>query len=230
MAQGTVHSTVLIVEDDPTIASLVAEALRRWGYAAVVAEDFTDILATFRTVQPQLIVLDISLPFYNGFYWCAEIRKESSVPILFLSSHTENMDVVMAMNMGGDDYVTKPFAMEVLIAKVGALMRRAYGYTQEAPPLSVHGATFDTLDGTLAVGDEKLELTRNESRILRLLLSRKNETVTRAELMQALWDDEHFIDENTLTVNINRLRKRLSGAGLSDLIQTKKGEGYIIRE
>lgn len=154
---------------------------RRWGYAAIVAEDFTDVLATFRAVQPQLVVLDISLPFYNGFYWCAEIRRESSVPILFLSSHTENMDVVMAMNMGGDDYVTKPFAMEVLVAKVGALMRRAYGYTQEARSLSAHGAALDTLDGTL-------------------------------------------------TVNINRLRKRLSGAGLEGFIQTKKGEGYIIRE
>ena len=222
--------TILIVEDDRTIASLLAENLARWGFSAVQVEDFAHVLDTFRSVQPHLVLLDISLPQYNGYYWCSEIRKESQVPILFLSSHTEDMDVVMAVNMGGDDYVMKPFSMEVLIAKINALMRRAYSYYTEGQTLSVQDATLDLLGGTLTAPAGQVELSRNESRMLRLLMERKNAVVTREMLMRALWDDEHFIDENTLTVNINRLRKKLSGIGLMDFIATKKGEGYIIRE
>lgn len=222
--------TILIVEDDRTIASLLAENLARWGFSAVQVEDFAHVLDTFRSVQPHLVLLDISLPQYNGYYWCSEIRKESQVPILFLSSHTEDMDVVMAVNMGGDDYVMKPFSMEVLIAKINALMRRAYSYYTEGQTLSVQDATLDLLGGTLTAPGGQVELSRNESRMLRLLMEHKNAVVTREMLMRALWDDEHFIDENTLTVNINRLRKKLSGIGLMEFIATKKGEGYIIRE
>lgn len=222
--------TILIIEDDHTIASLLKTNLERWGFVAVCVEDFTAVLERFQQVKPHLVLLDISLPYYNGFYWCGEIRKVSQVPILFLSSHSENMDVVMAVNMGGDDYVAKPFSMEVLIAKINALMRRTYSYFVDTQTLHAGGAVFHTADGTLQIGGERLELTRNESRMLRLLLERKNTTVTREQLMKALWDDEHFIDENTLTVNINRLRKKLSAVGLDALIQTKKGEGYIIRD
>lgn len=221
---------ILIVEDDSTIATLLQESLERWGFAAVCVDDFSDVITAFRREAPHLVLLDISLPFFNGYYWCGEIRKESKVPILFLSSHTENMDVVMAMNMGGDDYVTKPFSMEVLIAKINALMRRAYQYYTEPQALSARGAALNLADGSLSIGDTRLELTRNESRMLRLLLENKNKTVSREQLMRYLWDDEHFIDENTLTVNINRLRKKLAGAGLDGLIQTKKGEGYIVHD
>ena len=222
--------TILIVEDDETIASLLKENLERWGFTAVCVKDFADVMGEFRRVQPHLTLLDISLPFYNGFYWCGEIRKESQAPILFLSSHTENMDVVMAVNMGGDDYVTKPFSMEVLVAKINALMRRTYSYYVENQTLTARGAVLHLADGTLQTGMERVELSRNEGRMLRMLLEHKNATVTREKLMKYLWDDEHFIDENTLTVNINRLRKKLAAAGLDDFIQTKKGEGYIIRD
>lgn len=229
MMQGNGY-TILIVEDDPTIASLLKENLMRWGFHAFCVEDFSDVMGTFERVQPHLTLLDISLPFYNGYYWCGEIRKVSQAPILFLSSHSENTDVVMAVNMGGDDYVTKPFSMEVLIAKINALMRRAYQYDAEAQALVARGATLNLADGSLAAGEGRLELSRNESRILRVLMEGKNSTVSRDQLMRSLWDDEHFIDENTLTVNINRLRKKLSGIGLVDFIETKKGEGYIIRD
>lgn len=224
------NQTILIVEDDYTIATLMREHLLRWGFSVIIAEDFSDILGLFRQVRPDLILLDISLPYYNGYYWCIEIRKESQVPILFLSSHTENTDVIMAVNMGGDEYITKPVSMDVLIAKINALMRRAYGYTVEARTLSARGATFNPSDGTLCYDAQTLELTRNESRILRLLLEHKNTIVSRDALMKALWDDEHFIDENTLSVNVNRLRKKLEGIALTDFIQTKKSEGYIIHD
>ncbi|MDL2317584.1 response regulator transcription factor [Eubacteriales bacterium OttesenSCG-928-A19] len=229
MMPGNGYS-ILIVEDDGTIAELLRESLERWGFQAVCVEDFGDVLGTFRRETPHLVLLDISLPRYNGYYWCAEIRKESSVPILFLSSHTENMDVVMAMNMGGDDYVTKPFSMDVLIAKINALMRRAYSYYAAGQTLAARDAVLNLTDGTLSAPGGQVELSRNESRMLRLLMEHKNEIVTREALMRALWDDEHFIDENTLTVGINRLRKRLAGAGLDGFIQTRKGEGYIIRD
>lgn len=222
--------TILIVEDDLTIATLVRDTLQRWGFTAVCVEDFTDVMGAFRDVRPHLTLLDISLPFYSGYYWCAEIRKESQTPILFLSSHTESMDVVMAVNMGADDYVTKPFSMEVLIAKINALMRRAYSYYTEAQMLIVRGAALNLLDGTLSAGGQRIELTKNESRMLTLLMQQKNTVVSREQIMKRLWDDESFIDDNTLTVNVNRLRKKLAEAGLTDFIQTKKGEGYIVHE
>lgn len=222
--------TILIVEDDATIASLLQENLLRWGFEAVCADDFSDVIGTFRRVKPHLTLLDISLPFYNGYYWCAEIRKESQAPILFLSSHSQNTDVVMAVNMGGDDYITKPFAMDVLIAKINALMRRTYQYFGEIQTLAAHGAALHLGDGTLQYQGKRVELTKNESRILTLLMENKNTVVSREQIMRRLWDDENFIDDNTLTVNVNRMRKKLADAGLIDFVHTKKGEGYIVHD
>lgn len=220
---------ILIVEDDPTIARLTREHLQRWGYEAICVQDFARVLDEFSAIQPHLVLLDISLPRYNGFYWCAQIRAISQVPILFLTSHTEDADVIMAMNMGGDEYITKPFSMDVLTARVNAIMRRAYQYDGDAQSLAAGGATLNPADGTLHYEGRSIELTRNESRILRLLIEQRNAVVTRESLMRALWEDEHFIDENTLTVNVNRLRRKLAENGLTDFILTRKGEGYLVR-
>lgn len=227
---GETTYTILIVEDDATIARLLQENLARWGFDARCVEDFSDVLGAFEAARPHLTLLDISLPYYNGYYWCDRIRRVSSAPILFLSSRSDNMDVVMAVNMGGDDYVAKPFSMEVLIAKINALLRRAYRYAEPARTLSVGGATLNLDDGSLSVGAARVELTRNESRILFALLEKKNTVVSREEIMRRLWDDDSFVDDNTLTVNINRLRKKLDSAGLSSLIETKRGEGYIVHD
>jgi len=219
---------IMIVEDDGTIACLLSGHLQKWGFEAFVVRDFENVLDCFEHEQPHLVLLDISLPFYNGYYWCAQIRKKSSVPILFLSSHTENMDIVMAVNMGGDDFVTKPFAMEVLTAKIQALLRRAYSYYSDRLTLEAAGAILDLGTGVLTHGGQSAELTKNELKILRLLMENKNSAVSREQLMQALWDSEYFIDGNTLTVNINRLRKKLADLGLPDLISTRKGVGYVV--
>lgn len=220
--------TILIVEDDAAIAGVMREHLERWGFSVVLAEDFQHVLDTFRRVKPHLTILDISLPFFNGYYWCMEIRKESQVPVLFLSSHAENADVVMAVNMGGDDYVIKPFAMEVLVAKINAMMRRAYSYFTEAQTLAAGGALLSVGEGALTYQGVRVDLTRNENRILTMLLENKNQIVSRDAIMKHLWDDENFVDDNTLTVNVNRLRRKLACAGLTDFVETKKGEGYIV--
>ncbi len=220
---------IFIVEDDQTIAALMAEALGRWGFDAVCAQDFSEVLAEFRACAPHLVVLDISLPFYNGYYWCEKIRRESKVPVVFVSSHTDNMDQVMAMNMGADDFIVKPFSTEVLIAKISALLRRVYSYTQQQPALEACGALLEN-DGTLRFAEKTIELSKNEHRILKTLFERKNSVVSRQTIMQALWNSDSFIDDNTLTVNINRLRRKLEQAGLTDLIQTKKGEGYMVHD
>ena len=221
---------ILIVEDDATIASLLCECLARWGYEARAADDFQHVIDTFRDFAPQLVLLDISLPFYDGFHWCREIRMQSNVPVLFLSSRRDNMDIVMAMNMGGDDYVQKPFSTEVLLAKISALLRRTYSYAPAPPPLEIRGAQLDARAGVLRWHGKTLELTRNEARILTTLLERKNAIVSREELMRALWDDDSFVDDNTLTVNIARLRRKLDDLGLHDVIATRKGLGYCIHD
>ncbi len=220
---------ILVVEDEPVIADELCRALRAWGFEASTPEDFSDILASFEKYEPHLVLLDISLPFYNGYYWCDRIRKSSKVPIVFLSSRNENMDIVMAMNMGGDDYIAKPVSKEVLIAKIQAMLRRVYNYESSALP-SIGEATLDISALMLRAGDKKYDLTRNEARILHTLLSHKNEVVSREALMLALWDSDVFIDDNTLTVNINRLRKTLAAAGLPDCISTHKNAGYAIHE
>lgn len=222
---------IYIVEDDVTISTLLRENLEKWGFEAHCCEDFEGVSGEFDRLQPSLVLLDISLPSYNGYYWCAEIRKLSRAPIIFLSSHTENMDIVMAMNMGADDYVTKPFSMEVLVAKINALLRRTYDFSENAPApaaLAARGAVLHAEAGTLCVENNEIELTKNELRILKTLLEHKNSIVSRETIMTALWDSFSFVDDNTLTVNINRLRSKLDDAGLTDFITTKKGMGYAV--
>ncbi len=220
---------IFLVEDDKTIAGLMRDSLLRWGFEASCAADFSDVLNEFRACAPHLVLLDISLPFYNGYYWCEQIRKESKVPVVFVSSHTDNMDLVMAMNMGGDDYIAKPFSTDVLVAKINALLRRVYSYTDERPALEARGTLLGA-DGALQFAGARIDLSKNEQRILRTLFEHKNEVVPRERIMRALWDSESFIDDNTLTVNINRLRRKLEEAGLPGLILTKKGEGYLVRD
>ena len=221
---------ILIVEDDRTIATLVEENLRQWGYQAQSVSDFNNVRAEFEAIQPHLVLLDIGLPSFNGFYWCREIRKLSNVPIIFLSSHTEKMDIVMAMNMGGDDYITKPFSLEVLIAKIQAVLRRAYALNTEPQILEAGGVILNLNNTQLDYQGVTLELTRNEFKIMQILMERKNKVVTREQMMQRLWDSDSFVDDNTLTVNVNRLRKKLEDAGIRDFITTKKGLGYLVND
>lgn len=220
---------ILIVEDDAVIAGEIKQSLNRWGFEAISADDLSDVLNIFNETSPQLVLMDISLPFYNGYYWCGQIRLKSKVPIIFLSSRSENMDIVMAVNMGGDDYITKPVSMEVLVAKIQAVLRRAYDY-EPVSLLSLRGAQLD-MGGLCLIGQNgKTELTRNEAKILQTLISKKGTVVSREELMLSLWDSDEFVDDNTLTVNVNRLRKTLEDAGLHDCIITHKGKGYAIHE
>ncbi len=220
---------VLIVEDDPVIAAAVVKELSRWGLEAKAATDFANVLQEFVQYAPQLVVLDISLPFFNGYYWCQEIRKLSGVPILFLSSASDNMNIIMAMDMGADDFIPKPFDLSVLTAKVRALLRRTYQFSAAQSLLEHRGAVLNLADGTLTVSGQTAELTRNEFRILKLLMEHRGQTVSRDTIMTDLWKSDSFIDDNTLTVNVNRLRKKLEGLGLPDFIGTKKGLGYYVR-
>lgn len=220
--------TVFLVEDDHGIAEAIKTQAQQWGLLVHIAADFRNVLQEFLTVKPQLVLLDISLPFYDGFHWCQEIRRVSKVPILFISSASDNMNMIMAMNMGADDFVAKPFDGRVLMAKIQALLRRTYDFAGDVPLLEHRGAILNTGDHTLTVGDTVLEMTKNEYRILLCLMENKGKVVSREELMQRLWETDSFVDENTLTVNINRLRKKLSGVELHDFITTKFGEGYTL--
>lgn len=219
---------ILIVEDDETIAGILAENLNKWGYEADYVEDFDLVLHKFRDFEPHLVLMDITLPFYNGFYWCAEIRKESNVPIVFISSNTDNMNIVMAMNMGGDDFITKPFDLSVVVAKIQALLRRTYSYMNQVTTIEHRGAILNLGEAALYYQDTKLDLTKNEFRILQLLMEKRNTVVSREEIMKKLWDSDCFIDDNTLTVNMTRIRKKLEEIGLEQFIVTKKGIGYRI--
>ncbi len=191
-------------------------------------EDFINVMVRFGAVDPQLVILDIGLPFFNGFYWCQQIRQVSQVPIIFLSSLDDNMNIVMAMNMGADDFIAKPFDKNVLIAKVQALLRRTYDFSSAVPVLQHRGAMLNVSDGTMTYNGEKIPLTKNEYTILHILMENKNKIISRDTLMEKLWETDSFVDENTLTVNVSRLRKKLDSAGLSDFITTKFGVGYII--
>lgn len=221
---------IFIVEDDPVIAAAVKRQVCAWGCAARCAEDFENVLSEFAAFDPQLVLLDISLPFFSGYHWCAEIRKISKVPIVFISSASDSMNIVMAMNMGGDDFIAKPFDLEVLNAKVQALLRRTYDFSAPSGLLECEGAVLNTSDATLSFGGEKTELTKNEFKILQLLFENKGKIVSRDAIMTRLWESDSFVDENTLTVNITRLRRKLEGVGLGSLISTKKGIGYIVGE
>ena len=219
---------IFLVEDDQSIAGAVAKHLDSWGWEVHRVMDFQRVLEEFQAFGPHLVLLDIGLPFRNGYHWCAGMRKVSRVPIVFLSSASDNMNIVMAMNMGGDDFVAKPFDLDVLTAKVQALLRRTYDFGAAAPLLEARGAVLDTGDNTLSYQGQKLELTRNEYRMLQVLLEQKGRTVSRETLMQRLWETDSFVDENTLTVNMARLRRKLEGLGLTEFIRTKKGLGYLI--
>ncbi len=221
---------ILIIEDDTAIATLLENGLMKWGFEVIHITDFMKVLEVFAEYQPHLVLLDLALPFYNGYYWCNEIRKISKVPIVFLSSHTENMDIIMAMNMGADDFVTKPFSLEIVVAKLQAVLRRTYAYYSEITTLTVGNVILNLNDTTLTYEDKKIELTKNEYKILQSLMENKNSIVTRDQLMKKLWDSNSFIDDNTLTVNVNRLRKKLEDCGLRDFINTKKGLGYLIHD
>ena len=186
------------------------------------------MLGEFADFDPQLVLLDIGLPFYNGYHWCSQIRRQSRVPIIFISSASDNMNIVMAMNMGADDFIAKPFDLDVLLAKVQALLRRTYDFGGASRLLQHRGAVLNLDDGSLSTGDGKLELTKNELRILQVLLENAGKTVSRETLMQRLWETDSFVDENTLTVNVARLRRKLESCGLAGFIVTKKGLGYMV--
>ena len=221
---------ILIVEDDRAIAEAIETQATMWDYKVKIVENFRNVMAEFAEYAPHIVLLDISLPFFNGYHWCSEIRKVSKVPIIFISSASDNMNMVMAMNMGADDFVAKPFDQGVLIAKIQAMLRRTYDFSESVPIIEHRGAMLNTGDNTVTVGDEKIELSKNEYRILLILMENKGQVVSREKIMEKLWESESFVDENTLSVNVNRLRKRLAAAGLDDFIQTKFGVGYIIEE
>ncbi len=219
---------IMIVEDDEAIAGAIAQQLNAWGMEAYVTEHFQNVLQEFAEVSPQLVLLDIALPFYNGYHWCTEIRKLSKVPIVFLSSASDNMNIVMAMNMGGDDFIAKPFDFNVLLAKMQALLRRTYDFSGESSVVSCGEVILNTADASLLYQGEKLELSKNEYRILLTLMEHKGQVVSRDTLMDRLWETDSYVDENTLTVNVTRLRRKLTTVGLRDFITTKKGMGYLI--
>ena len=220
---------ILIVEDDKTIANAVKKHVETWGYQAYATQNFQNVMEDFAREHPQLVILDITLPFYNGYHWCSEIRKVSKVPILFLSSAADNMNIIMAMQMGGDDFVAKPFDLTVLTAKIQALLRRSYDFAGQTRIMEHCGVILNLADATLLYEGETLELSKNEYRIILTLLERTGSVVSRETLMEKLWVTDSFVDENTLTVNVARLRKRLAGIGLSDFIETRKGLGYMIK-
>ena len=219
---------IFIVEDDAVIAGAMTRHLESWGYAVRCAGDFQNVLAEAAAFDPQLVLLDIGLPFFNGYHWCARLRESSKVPILFLSSAADDMNLIMAVEMGGDDFLSKPFDLRVLSAKVRSLLRRTYDFGAPSHLLPCGGAVLNLSDATVAAGAAAVELSRNELRILRLLLENRGRIVTREQLMTALWESDEFVDENTLTVNIARLRKKLETVGEGELIRTKKGMGYLV--
>lgn len=220
---------IMIVEDDSKIREIILENIKKWGFDGIYVEDFNEVFNTFVKYEPHLVLMDINLPSFDGFYWCNKIREVSKVPIIFVSSRDTNMDIIMAMNMGGDDFVQKPFSLDVLMAKINAILRRTYSYSNtESNVIEHNGVVLNLKDNNLIYNEEKLELTKNEYKIVYILMKNNGSVVSRDKIMRSLWEDESFVDDNTLTVNINRLRKKLSNMGLEKFIQTKKGQGYII--
>lgn len=219
---------ILMVEDDPVIAQEVARHLTGWGYEVTVREGFVDLEQELAQLDPHLVLMDLMLPGRNGFHWCREIRKLSPVPILFVTSAGDNLNAVTAMGLGADDLLAKPFDLSLLTAKIEALLRRSYGYAAPSPVLSHRGLEYDRALALVRHNGQEAELTRNEHRILQTLLQNKGSIVPREELMVALWEDDSYVDDNTLTVNVARLRRKLAEIGLPDYIQTKKGMGYLL--
>lgn len=219
---------ILIVEDDEIIARSLKRHLESWDYEVACVEDLSNVMMEFTQFAPQLVLMDIKLPFFNGYHWCSEIRKISKVPVIFVSSASDNMNIVMAVNMGGDDFIAKPFDMDVLTVKIQAMLRRTYDFTGASTVIEHRGAFLNLSEATLVYGEEKAELTKNELKILQVLMENKEKVVSRDTLMMKLWENDSFVDENTLSVNVNRLRKKLDGIGLSEFIMTKKGIGYRV--
>lgn len=219
---------ILIVEDDTSLADAICDQVKGWGYTCMCVQDFQNIRKEFLKFEPHLVLLDIMLPFYNGYYWCSEIRKISNVPIIFISSASDNMNIVTAMQMGGDDFIAKPMDLDIMTAKIGALLRRTYDMGTTLPVLEHKEAILNLGDGSMTYKGERMELTKNEFRILQTLMENKGKIVSRETLMTKLWQMDVYVEENTLTVNVNRLRKKLQDVGLHDYIATKVGRGYII--
>lgn len=219
---------ILIVEDDPVITRTLTQHMQRWGLEARGITDFRVVLREFAAFEPHLVLMDITLPFFDGYHWCAEIRKLSTAPIVFISSANDNMNILMALSAGADDFIAKPFDLGVLMAKIQALLRRAYDFAGPTALLTHGDILFNPQDGAVMLGSKKAELTRNENRILTVLMENKGKIVGRDALMARLWETDAFVDENTLTVNVTRLRRKLEAIGAADLIKTRKGMGYII--
>ncbi|MCE4661271.1 response regulator transcription factor [Clostridioides difficile] len=220
---------IMVVEDDVSLKNIIAKCLTKWGHDVHQIENLENIIEEFKNYNPELVLLDINLPFYDGFHWCNEIRKISKVPIIFISSRNSNMDVIMGVNLGADDYIQKPFSVDVLVAKVNTLLRRTYNFVDNNSNQIIHnGVTLDLSTATINYEDNTIELTKNEIKILHELMKYKGQIVSRNKLMKKLWDNDWFVDDNTLTVNVNRIRSKLNEIGLEDFIETKRGLGYII--
>ena len=222
---------IFIIEDDQALSNEIKLALSKWGYSVGQVNDFENITNEVLDSNPKLILMDINLPSYDGFYWCSQIRNFMKVPIIFISSRDNDMDIIMSINMGGDDYITKPFSPQVLVAKIQAILRRTYSYNNDlkSDVIKFKDITLNIVEGKLYFKGENVDLTKNELKIINMLMLNQEKIVSREEIIEELWDTDEFISENTLTVNVNRLRKKLNSIGLEDVIETKKGQGYIIR-
>ena len=219
---------ILLIEDDLDLAKELCSVLNKWGFNASFIENFEEILNEVIDKKPQLVIMDVNLPYFDGFYWCQKIREISKVPILFLSSRDSNMDIIMGINNGGDDYITKPFDIQVLISKINALMRRTYDYSGSESLIYCNDAILDVEKCTFRYKDNVIDLTKNEIKILNILIKNKGKAVSRDKLMMCLWNDDEFVSDNTLTVNVTRLRNKIKEIGLDDFIKTKKGIGYMV--
>ena len=220
---------ILIIEDDKSIDSILSDELNQWGYQTKSIEDFSTVYETFEKFEPNLVLMDISLPYYNGFYWTQRIRQKSNVPVVFISSHSESMDMVQAIQFGADDYITKPIDITVTIAKIQAILRRTYDYALDSDKLAYGELTLNLSSAKLEGEEFSLSLTRTELLILDILFNMKGQIAKREDIINHCWQGDDFIDDNTLAVNMTRLRKKLAGVGLDEFIQTKKGIGYYLQ-
>lgn len=219
---------ILIVEDDETIAGIMKEHLAKWDYEVKIVENFKNVMEDFAAFDPHIVLMDVGLPFYNGYHWCTQIRNVSKVPVIFISSMSDNMNIVMAMNMGGDDFITKPFDINVMTAKIQAMLRRTYSFSEKTNIIEHMGVVLNLNNQIVTYEEKNVELTKNEFRIIQTLMENVGKCISRDDIIEALWENETFIDDNTLTVNVTRLRKKLSEIGVEDFVKTRKGIGYII--
>lgn len=219
---------ILVVEDDEVIAGLMEKHLSKWDYDVRVVKNFKNVMEEFAEYNPHIVMMDVGLPFYNGYHWCTCIRNVSKVPVIFISSMSDNMNIVMAMNMGGDDFITKPFDLNVMTAKIQAMLRRTYSFSEKTNVIEHMGVILNVNNQIVTYNDKNIELTKNEFRIIQILMENVGKCISRDNIIEALWENETFIDDNTLTVNVTRLRKKLSEIGIGDYIKTRKGMGYII--